>query len=238
MKSKNLILQKVTIIVALIALGLVLLSSLGFVQEDWIVLLYRGLRNPRGNNNFFGQCLEWESVVFSDSKAVEFYYNIWDNIQSANNAIFYTSVIGFVLIAVACITGNYGRRRFYISNLVSGLLFSVVEFIMAIVSIAKCSVVIKDMKTATPDFEVYYNLTVAKYEEYHQATDELKVINSNHVYLNIVIMAIFAILTICFAVSTVYKFKKTYVKVEKNEIEKEESNETLGVKIDTVKEAK
>lgn len=238
MKSKNLILQKVTIIVALIALGLVLISSLSYTQDSWIVFLYRGAKTLTGNNNFFGQELKMQSQVFaSKPEAAQFYYDFWDAIQGANNAIFYTSIVGFVLIAVACITGNYSRRRFYISNLVSGLLFSVVEFIMSILCIVKSVNVLNNFSKANPDLLAYYDKQIAVAKEYGQTIDNIKVINANSVYAYIVIMVIFAILAILFGVSTFIKFKNTYVNVKKNEIEKEESNDKLDVKINDVEEA-
>lgn len=60
---------------------------------------------------------------------------VYPKINSANNFIFYTSIISIVLFAVLCIAGNKYRKQYYISNLVVGCASFGVSFALLVVSI-------------------------------------------------------------------------------------------------------
>ena len=218
-------LQKIAIIVLLVISGILLITSFGFTESGWKDLLYSGSKT-NGNNNFFGQCLYYNSVVFPGQRqeAASFYYQIWDDIQAANNMIFYVAIWAFVFIAIAFICGNFSRRRFYISNLVSGLLYSVVTIILSIVSMAKIAVVGADFAKAEPDFEVYYQRALEEAVIYHQDASTISKIETHNLGNYYFLLVVMILISIAFAVVTILKFKKTYPG-KQNKVEKEESAE-------------
>ena len=57
------------------------------------------------------------------------YYN------ATNNALLLTGIIGIILFAVLCIFGNKYRKKYYLSNLIVGLVANIVMALLVIVSI-------------------------------------------------------------------------------------------------------
>jgi hypothetical protein len=219
-------LQKIAIIVLLAIAGILLISSLGFVETSWNKMYYsKENLATNGSNNFYGQILRYTSQVWTGKRnpeAASFYYKIWDDIQAANNMIFYTAIWAFVFIAVACIAGNFSRRKFYISNLVCGLLYSVVTIAMSIMGIVKIATVKSDFAIAKPDFIWYYQRQVQ--EDIEWGTNNAQIIEANNLGLYYFLLVLVIIAAIAFAVVTILKFRKTYPG-KLNKVEKEESAE-------------
>ena len=231
MMKKNII-QKVAIITILVATFALFVLSLCYVHEAWRSLTYYGTSEniPNFYKNY--AYLGWVSLVFSNSnEAYQFYFTIWNDINAANNMIFNTSIVTFVLIAIAAIAGNVSRRKFYISNLVTGLLISVVGIIMSIITITKCVTVQNDFAIVQPDLD-YYTTYI---------NDKSMAINGQPGVFAIVYMVIFILLLIGFAFVTVYKFIKTYPNFKKEssiELEKEEAEKSADLdRTITTKEA-
>lgn len=223
MMKKNL-LQKVAIITILVATFALFISSLCYVHEAWKPLTYTGIFSEETRiPNFFKnyQYLGWVSTVFSSGdEAYKFYFTFWDNINSANKMIFNTSIVTFVLVGVCAILGNYSRRHYYISNLVSGLLVTVVGIIMSIITIVKCSVVLDNFELVSTDLQAYVaaNTNTINYD-----------INGQPGVFVIVYLVIFIVLLVAFAAVTVYKFITTYPKFKENKLEKEEAGVTADL---------
>lgn len=75
-------------------------------------------------------------LTMKDYKVIyEVMYQANQALQLANKMVFYLSVVSFVMIAIMLICANASRKKYYISNLVSGVACPAVIIIMGIVTI-------------------------------------------------------------------------------------------------------
>ncbi len=217
MENNKTKIQKITIVVALIVSVCVLISSFVFINSNWQVLRAVGQRVVNNQNTFFWNALDGESAAGKDNL---YYYDFWKDLQSANNGIFYVSIVGFVGIIVAAIAGNFSRRKFYISNLVCGLVYPIVTIVGAIITLVKLIAVNKEFSACALDFDIYYQAQIAKAEKYNLSTDGITTISGQSITTYYILMVVAIVCAAVFAFVTINKFLKTYPKFEKtNDIE-------------------
>ena len=75
------------------------------------------------------------STKDAQAKTLNNYKNFVDSYNAANNSLLLTGVIGVVLFAVLCIFGNKYRKKYYLSNLIVGLVANIAMVLLVIVSI-------------------------------------------------------------------------------------------------------
>lgn len=228
MENNKTKIQKIIIVVALLVSLCVLVSSFTFVSSSWQSLRAVGLRDTSNQNTFYWNKLDGESALeiamgWDSGQTNLYYYDFWKNVQSANNAVFYTSILGFVGIAIACIAGNFSRRKYYISNLVCGLIYPVVTVVAGIVSFIKLGIVSGNFAKSVDDFELDYQNRIATQQKYDLSTDGITKITGNHVTLYYIIIVIALISAALFATMTIKKFisSRKQLKAQNNEIESE-----------------
>ena len=207
---KNNKIQKVVLIVVLIATILLFMSSLLYVHEAWIRLEYVGDRSTFIDNCFkSSNSLNWTSVVFSSaSEAYQYYFDVWDQINESNQAFFMVGLISLIIVMFNYILGNQSRKKYYISNLVIGLILPVVTIVMSIIAISKCFETISDINYIANDLI------------YLQKSQSLSMaITSDPGYFAIIALAIYMIVTVLYAIFVVAKFIKTYPRLQKNDLE-------------------
>ena len=62
-------------------------------------------------------------------------YDYDQQIQAANNLVLNLGVVSLVMVAIMMICSNHSRKKFYISNLVSGIVCPAVSIIMGIITL-------------------------------------------------------------------------------------------------------
>ncbi len=210
--SKNKSKQKVVLTLVLIATILLFISTVCYIHEAWTQLSYTGIfeKDTMGINFFTGpSSLSWSSAVFSNAyEAKYFYVLLWDLINKTNNSFFVLSVVALVIIMFNYIVGNQSRRKYYISNLVFGLLLPVVTIILAIPAIIDGIDTINIMNSVQNDFELFENYRNLGY-----------VISSESGIYLIVITIIYVIITIGYGAYVTYRFVKTYPGSKKVKLE-------------------
>ncbi len=201
MKKNYIKVQKVVFIVFLVAAALYSILSFGMVQYGW-----RNLQ-PSGSINFYTSqtLLNEHSEVFKSAKeATDFYNGLWNQIQNTNNIVFWTGIISLILITVAAIFGNFSRRRFYVSNVVTAVIAALGAVIMSIWSLISVGGLMANFAKARPDFEYYHGLNESN-----------PTINGNNLPMYIVFAIVLILAGACFCSFAVFKFIKTWPKFEK-----------------------
>ncbi len=220
MKNNKTKFQKIIIVVALLVSACILIGSLVFVNSSWQVLRAVGQRVANNGNTFYWNALNGESAVqtangWTDAETNLFYYDFWKHIQDANNGLFWTSIVGFVTVAIAAIAGNFSRRKFYISNLVCGLFYPIATIVGSIITFVKLGKVSSEFAKCREDFQLYYQSEIAKAEKYNQSTESIKVITGNSISAYYVILVITILFAALFCYVTITKFLKTYPRINK-----------------------
>lgn len=213
MKNNLLIkIQKILCYVFLIASAGVLVCSLLYVAGSWIQFSVGGLQYESATS-FYDNIATWSksleieafsngcySKVFnSDLEARKFYYEFWYEIQGVNNMLFALGIVGLVTTAIFAITGNFGRKKYYISNLVTGCLAGGCGIILSIITIIKTFLLRSDFNFIKPDIENFY--VVAK--AFGKHTD---VITANNTWISIIVPIIYILICGSLIAFTIYKF--------------------------------
>ncbi len=81
----------------------------------------------------------WGSEV---ATVKENYYNFIDVLNKTNTYLFVSHVVIIVLFAAMCILGNKYRKKYYISNLVGGIVAPLTAIVLSVIGIIKNSNVI------------------------------------------------------------------------------------------------
>ena len=216
--NKNKSKQKVVLTLVLIATIFLFISTICYVHEAWTQLSYTGIfeKETMAVNFFTGpSVLNWSSAVFSNAyEAKYFYVLLWDLINNTNDSFFRLSLISLVVIIFNYIAGNQSRRKYYISNLVVGLMLPVVAICLAIPSLINAFDTINIMNKVQNDFELFENYRQLGY-----------VISSKSGIFLIVVTFIYIAITICYGVYVALRFVKTYPGLQKNEIENSSAEE-------------
>lgn len=85
------------------------------------------------NENLALFCIESEYMSFNSMYQILFGFN--QELQTANNMYMMVGVVSLIMLAIMAICSNVGRKKYYISNLVSGVACPAVSIIMAIVAL-------------------------------------------------------------------------------------------------------
>lgn len=244
MRTKNsLRMQKYIYYGFLIAAFLVVIASLCFVADGWIIFkaeldndasgFFYELRtnlklafNTLSSSNIdeFYNNFEFiknqgasiidgttikNSAIFTESfasnqEAIDFYRNFWFDIQSANNLLFFTGIGTLALFAVCCICGSFSRKKYYISNLVSGVITGTFAIIMSILVIVKCASIYGQFSLITADVNNYLQCNSLLGSAGVSST-----INGNNCFIGIITGVIFILLSAGFIAYNVYRFLYT-----------------------------
>lgn len=219
--------QKIILIIFLIASACVVLSSFCYFAESWQQFTLQG---PKGDysDSFLVKLNKYTananrikydaenptnySVVFPDlTVAKQFYEDIWFKIQSANNMLFILGIVGLILTAIMFVCGNYGRRKYYFVNLISGCLTGVLGIVFSIISIVKSSNLIGLINKMLPDAELYYE-SCTKIKKHYW------VIESSNCWIGIIVPIIYMVLCCLVIAFVVYKFIRTVKNNKKLEV--------------------
>ncbi len=217
--NKNKSKQKVVLTLVLIATIFLFISTVCYVHEAWTQLSYTGIfdKETMSINFFTGPShLNWSSAVFSNAyEAKYFYVLLWDLINNTNNSFFRLSVVCLVIIIFNYIVGNQSRRKYYISNLVFGIMLPVVAICLAIPSIINAIDTINIMDKVQNDFELFETYRKLGY-----------VISSKSGVFLIVVTFVYLAITIFYGIYVTLRFVKTYPGLQKNELENSSAEET------------
>lgn len=210
--------QKIICFTILIASGLVIISSLCFFSTGWSVFQINGNNYAENfyssNLAYYGKLVLGDkacySSLFNDAQSAKnFYVSFFKDIQSVNNCLFYLGLICIVLVAVIAITGSFSRKKYYTSNLLSGLLFSSYGIIMSIVVIVKSCLLYSDFSKISTDLDVYYKGCVIDGYPY-------EVVSGNNCIIGIVVPAIFIVVCGLFAAFSILRYLQSN---KKNDVE-------------------
>lgn len=222
--SKNLSkIQKIICFMFLLGAALMIVGALVYVNDDWNIFtadytsnFYRTLQNSittardialkeQGKSYIFIYKYEncFSYVFKTAGEASNYYINLWNSIQDANNMLFFTGLIGIVGIAICGVLGQFSHRKYYISNLIGGLLISVIGIGMSISSIVLDLKVMNKLSLIGPDVSIYNNAM------YATTPDHI----FNEVFVNveagliaITFSIIFIVICVLFSAFTVYKY--------------------------------
>lgn len=143
------------------------------------------------------------SITFaSNAEGVEYYRNLWFMIQNVNNLIFYTGCLMLVLTAICGITGCFSRRKYYISNLVSGVVTGGIGIVLSIITIIMSSSLMSKLNYVKKDIDLYYEISNAT-----GAAVSFPEFTSSNCLIGIIIPVIFIILCGGLIAYTILKYK-------------------------------
>lgn len=143
------------------------------------------------------------TVTFaSNAEGVEYYRNLWFSIQNVNNLIFYTGCVMLILTAICGITGCFSRKKYYISNLVSGVVTGGVGIILSIVTIIMSSGLMSKLNYVKKDVDLYYEISNAT-----NVSVSFPEFTSSNCLIGIIIPVIFIILCGGLIAYTILKYK-------------------------------
>lgn len=118
-------------------------------------------------------------------------------VQSANNMIFYLSIIGFVCFIVLQIVGNGYRKKTFLSNLICGVVLPVIIIIFAVVTIVSIANV-PSVQSANID-------AITSFRERYHLLPPSNTMN----YLSIICSIIYILFMASYVVYTVVKYLQT-----------------------------
>lgn len=233
--KKSMRIQKIVFYGFLIASFLVILASLAFVADGWVIFdankqevtksLYKDMSTKikvalMNSDEFYDKYPQFSgsnvvySLVFTDADtAVQFYRNIWFNIQSLNNIIFYTGFISCALVAVCGITGSFTRKKFYLSNLVSGCVTGTFGILMSIIMIVKSIGINSDFIKAQPDVDLYFEATIAG-----GGSNIVDSFSTSNIYIGMIVGIAFLVVCGLFIAYNVFRFIQTRKQISNEEV--------------------
>lgn len=215
---KNNLLQKIQKILCyafLIASAGVLICSFIYIPRGWTQFQIEG-NDYLTAQSFYkdlrtfgrmatGKSLQNWSVVFgTQDEAKLFYFNFWGEIQSVNNWLFALGLSGIVLTAIIGIFGNFGRNKYYISNLVAGVSCGSIGVITSIIVIIKSFILKSDFAMIMPDIQKYY-----EYSSNPNVSNKYYEITSSNCWISIIVPIIYIIFCVGLITFTVIKYKQS-----------------------------
>ncbi len=249
MRTKNsLRIQKFVFYGFLIAAFLVVIASLCFVADGWIIFkaesdntssgfyfefrtnlrlalqtmvaagegdkflsLFPELAKYITDYNFNSNAV-YSAIFSTANEASSFYRSFWFEIQNANDVMFYTGLISLALVAICGITGSFTRKKFYISNLVSGCVTGLFGIVMSIIMVVMSMNIYSDFQKITLDVDYYLQANILA-----GGSNITDVVNGNQCFIGVAVGIIFGILSAGFIAYNVFRFVKTrqFVKSEK-----------------------
>lgn len=221
--------QKAIFFAFLIASAALIIASLCFVHSSWTLLkaqkgvedqgfwttlttkisiVYKKPSTKKEAISAFGFNTADElikTLLYPDqASGLKFYRDLWFNIQSVNNLIFYSGLFMLALTAVCGIVGCFSRKKYYISNLVCGVGTGIIGIVLSIVTIVRSILLYSDLNSITHDVDIYYKVCdiggqsagVAQY-------------SASNCLIGIIVPAIYIVFCVGIAVFSVLKYKQT-----------------------------
>ncbi len=134
--------------------------------------------------------------------------------QSTNTLIFISGVVCVAIFAVMCIFGNKYRKKYYLSNLIAGLVGGITSIILMVVGIISNINTIGKFKDTKPLLEFI--------DAYRDVANNYGV-NTNYCYATMIIQIIAIVIFVIFITFTVLK----YFASKSNTVETESSLEEV-----------
>ena len=146
------------------------------------------------------------SYVFeTPDLAKNFYNGLWDSIQLTNNLLFYTGLLALAGIAVCGVLGHFGHRKYYKSNLISGLVVASYSVVMSLATIVSNLYVMGNLTKTYPDID-NFNYVKELYSTSQNEPFDYINITTKSGFIAIVIPVIFIVICVLFAIFTVNKY--------------------------------
>ncbi len=157
-------------------------------------------------------------------------FDVNANLQAANNMVLYLGVVSLIMVAVMFICANATRKKYYISNLVSGIACPSVCIIMGIVAIAFMAVCVGDINV---NYDTLNWASLANSDNYNEAATmylnnpndtSAFYVNSTPLIIYIVIVVLFIVASGALIAYNVFRYLDTKKELNLSSVE---SNETL-----------
>ena len=221
--------QKLICIVFIMGAALMILGSFLYVHSEWNVFtvdgsenFYRKLfieiglaRNAADDYPELGYVFtplfdtDSFSYVFSTKEsAIDFYTGLWSNIQRCNNLLFYTGLVSFAGIAICAVLGQFGNRKYYLSNLIGGVATGAVGIILSIWTMLTDIMVMSDISKVGPDIE-NLNIAAKAYAEANKQPYAIYSVSPSQGTFAIIISVIFIVICALFIFGTIYKYNQS-----------------------------
>ncbi len=181
--TSNKRIQKILFYAFLIASASIIIASLCFVHRSWTMMscdknatsdsfwitiqkainsTFQGPpKQQAAAKEFFGcdKAGMFAKLIYPlEENGVPFYRNVWFNIQSVNNFIFYSGLVMLVLTAICGIVGCFSRKKYYVSNLVCSVGTGTTGIILSILMIVKSLSLKSDLEAIQSDVDIFYSL--------------------------------------------------------------------------------
>lgn len=120
-------------------------------------------------------------------------------LQQANNMILYLGAVSLVMVAIMFICTNATRKKYYISNLVSGVACPAVCIVMALVTIVFNIICIGDINT---NYDILNWGSLANGDYYNRAAEQFLAGDTSSFGVNIVPIVIYIVIIAIFIVAS------------------------------------
>lgn len=155
-------------------------------------------------------------------------FDVNANLQLANNVVLYLGVVSLVMVAIMFICANATRKKYYISNLVSGIVCPSVCIIMGIVAIAFMAICVGDINA---NYETLNWASLGNSDNYNEAANMFLNGDTSAFYVNSTPLLIFIVIVVLFIVASgaliaynVFRYLDTKKELTLKSVE---SNDTL-----------
>lgn len=140
-------------------------------------------------------------------------FDVNSDLQVANNMMLYLGAVSLVMVAIMLICANASRKKYYISNLVSGVVCPSVCIIMGIITIVFIIICVGDINA---NYEVLNWGSLANGDYYNRAAEQFKAndtsgftVSATPLIIYIVIIALFIIASGAMIAYAVYRYLDT-----------------------------
>lgn len=164
------------------------------------------------NENLALFCID-TGIVFNDMYQILFQFN--QKLQTANNMYMMVGVVSLVMLAVMAICSNLSRKKYYISNLVSGVACPAVSIVVAIIALVFNFIPLGSLSKnfdlinwGALGSQVNYEKYVEQYKSSPQDTSSFS-INSTPLILFGVVLIIFIVIAGLLIAYNVYRYLAT-----------------------------
>lgn len=143
-------------------------------------------------------------AINTNAEGVEYYRNVWFLIQDVNNLIFYTGLVMLVFTAICGITGCFSRKKYYVSNLVSGVATGSVGIILSIITVIMSFNLMSKLNYIKPDMDLYYKVCETTGKSINVAE-----FSSTNCLIGIIMPIIFIVICAGLIAFTIIKYKNS-----------------------------
>lgn len=126
-------------------------------------------------------------------------YDTNKSLQLGNNLVLYLGVVSLVMLAVMLICANASRKKYYISNLVSGVVCPSVSIIMSIIAIVTSVIALGQINS---DLEMINWGALSNADLYTQAVEWFNAGDTSHFIISTTPLIIYIVIMILFALAS------------------------------------